>query len=116
MRTNIILLSLLFGVLGKATAQNETIDISGNNTSSSYVTYNKYISIPEGKTTDVRMARYCYFSSTIAGKGTLNLYAGGERAYLGTEKGAAWPNWKSLLTEENPSPWKILKEASKTEK
>jgi hypothetical protein len=42
------------------------------------------------------MARYCYFSSTIAGKGTLNLYAGGERAYLGTEKGAAWPNWNSF--------------------
>ncbi len=105
MRTNIILLSLLFCVLGKATAQNETIDISGNNTSSSYVTYNKYISIPEGKTTDVRMARYCYFSSTIAGKGTLNLYAGGERAYLGTEKGAAWPNWNSFTGDIHIHPY-----------
>ena len=28
---------------------------------------------------DVKMARYCYFSSTISGSGTLNLYGGGER-------------------------------------
>ncbi|MBR1933396.1 MAG: endo-1,4-beta-xylanase [Prevotella sp.] len=78
-----------------AVAQNETIDISGNNTSSSYISYDKSISLPLGKTLDVKMARYCYFSSTIAGKGTLNLYAGGERCYLGTAKGATWPNWTS---------------------
>ena len=111
MRTNIILLSLLFCVLGKATAQNETIDISGNNTSSSYVTYNKYISIPAGKTTDVRMARYCYFSSTIAGKGTLNLYAGGERAYLGTEKERHGPTGTpSLATSTSIHTQKTLPE------
>ena len=71
----------------------EIIDISGNNTSSSYISYDKAISLPASKTVNVKMARYCYFSSTISGTGTLNLYAGGERCYLGTAKGAAWPNW-----------------------
>ena len=66
----------------------DTIDISGNNTSSNYVTYDKYISLPEGKILDVLMARYAYFNSTINGKGVLNLFAGGERCYLGTAKGA----------------------------
>ena len=70
----------------------ETIDISGDNTSSNYVSYSKSINIADGKTVNVKMARYCYFSSKVKGPdtGTLNLYGGGERCYLGTEKGKAW--------------------------
>ena len=77
-------------------AQNETIDISGNNKSDSYVSYNKAVSIPAGKEVDVKMARYCYFSSTVTGSGTINLYAGGERCYLGTKSGASWANWSGF--------------------
>ena len=72
-------------------AQVDTIDISGNNKSDNYVTYSQAISLPAGKMVNVMMARYCYFSSKISGSGVLNLYAGGERSYLGTAKGAAWP-------------------------
>ena len=79
-----------------AVAAERTLDISGNNTSSNYVTYNKSFRLLAGNTMNVKMARYCYFSSTIAGAGTLNLYAGGERCYLGTEKGAEWPDWSSF--------------------
>ncbi|MBQ8157639.1 MAG: endo-1,4-beta-xylanase [Prevotella sp.] len=75
---------------------NKVIDISGNNTSSDYNSYNTAFSIPAGTAADVKMARYCYFSSTITGTGTLNLYAGGERCYLGTAKGASWPNWSGF--------------------
>lgn len=89
-----IILCLIMATYAKA--QTETIDISGNNTSSSYVSYSKAISLPAGKTVEVRMARYCYFSSTISGRGTLHLLAGGERCYLGTEKGAQWPNWTNF--------------------
>ena len=64
-------------------AEERTIDISGNNTSSSYVTYTQSISLPAADVVNVKMARYCYFNSTITGKGRLNLYAGGERCYLG---------------------------------
>ncbi|MBQ5510940.1 MAG: hypothetical protein IIT94_07365, partial [Prevotella sp.] len=87
-------------------AQNETIDISGNNTSSSYVTYDKDISIPASKTVDVLMSRYTYFNSKITGTGVLNLYAGGERCYLGTAKGASYPNWNSFRGDVHIYPYK----------
>ena len=81
------------GIMLAANAADRTIDISGNNTSSDYVTYNTAFSIAPNNSVTVKMARYCYFSSTIVGTGLLNLYAGGERCYLGTEKGKAWPTW-----------------------
>ena len=102
------LLSILLATItGTITAQTEeTIDISGNNTSSSYISYNKTISLPASKTVNVKMARYCYFSSTISGSGLLNLYPGGERSYLGTEKGAAWPNWNNYKGDIHIYPFK----------
>ena len=102
------LLSILLATItGTITAQTEeTIDISGNNTSSSYISYNKTISLPASKTVNVKMARYCYFSSTISGSGLLNLYPGGERSYLGTEKGAAWPNWNNYRGDIHIYPFK----------
>ncbi len=102
------LLSILLATItGTVTAQTEeTIDISGNNTSSNYISYNKTISLPASKTVNVKMARYCYFSSTISGSGLLNLYPGGERSYLGTEKGAAWPNWNNYRGDIHIYPFK----------
>lgn len=102
-------LTLLFALMAtlSATAQTEeTIDISGNNTSSNYVSYDKTISLPASKTVNVKMARYCYFSSAINGSGLLNLYAGGERCYLGTAKGAAWPNWTGYRGDIHVYPFK----------
>ena len=87
-------------------AQDNPIDISGNNPSSNYVSYDKSISLPSGKTVDVLMARYCYFNSTIAGNGTLNLRAGGERCYLGTEKGSSWPNWTNFRGDIHIYPYR----------
>ncbi len=84
----------------------DTLDISGNNTSSSYVSYEQSISLPAGKTLDVLMARYVYFNSRISGGGTLCLYAGGERCYLGTAKGAKYPDWKSFTGEVHVYPLK----------
>ena len=87
-------------------ADRDTLKIDGNNTSSSYVTYNQSFSIPAGHTKDVLMARYCYFSSTISGTGTLNLHGGGDRCYLGTAKGAAWPNWTNFKGDIHIYPYK----------
>ena len=89
-----------------AVAQNTVIDISGNNTSSDYKTYDKAISIAAGKVVDVKMARYCYFTSTVSGRGTINLYAGGERCYLGTKSGASWANWTSFRGDAHIYPFK----------
>ena len=58
-------------------AQVDTIDISGNNKSDNYVTYSQAISLPAGKTVNVMMARYCYFSSKITGSGVLSGYGKG---------------------------------------
>ena len=57
-----IICHLLFSV---AYANQRTIDISGNNTSSNYISYNKSTRISANDTVDVMMARYCYFSSEI---------------------------------------------------
>ena len=92
MQKILLTLSVSFFFLA-AHAKKDTLDISGNNTSSSYKTYSTAIRLPAQDTLDVKMARYCYFSSKITGSGVLNLYGGGERCYLGTEKGKAWPDW-----------------------
>ena len=86
-------------------AEERTIDISGDNTDKTYKSYGTAISIPDGDIVNVKMARYCYFSPTITGKGVLNLYAGGERCYLGTAKGAAWPNWTNYTGNIHIKPF-----------
>lgn len=93
MKKTVFLTTLLSLMLMPVMAQNNPIDISGDNTDKSYVSYTQTINVAAGKTVDVKMARYCYFYPTITGSGTLNLYGGGERCYLGTSKGASWPNW-----------------------
>ena len=102
---NYRLLLCLLMLSTSAVAQNDVLDISGDNTSSDYVTYDKAISLPTGNTLDVKMARYCYFSSTISGKGLLNLYAGGERCYLGTAKGAKWADWSKYTGDVHVYPY-----------
>lgn len=102
------IITLLFSLIQwSASAQIDTIDISGNNTSSNYVTYEKALSIPASKTVEVLMSRYTYFNSNISGTGRLNLYAGGERCYLGTAKGASYPNWTSYRGDVHIYPYKV---------
>lgn len=70
------------------------------------MTYSKAISVAAGKTVDVQLARYCYLTSTVSGKGTINLYAGGERCYLGTASGKTWANWTSFKGNAHIYPFK----------
>lgn len=98
------LLILLLTLKSVVSAQDLTIDFSGNNTSNDYKTYEKAISVAAGKTVDVKMARYCYFNSTVSGKGTINLYAGGERCWLGTK--SAWANWTNFKGDAHVYPFK----------
>ncbi len=87
-------------------AEERTIDVSGNNTSSDYKSYDQAISLPAGDVLNVKMARYVYFSSTITGSGTLNLYAGGERCYLGTKSGKTWADWIKYTGDIHIFPFK----------
>ena len=73
-------------------AEERTIGKGGDNTDKSYVNIDEYISISATDIVNVKMARYCYFSSKITGTGVLNLYAGGERCFLGNSD-KKWPEW-----------------------
>ena len=87
-----------------ALAEERTIDISGNNNSDDYKSYSTAISIPAGDIVNVKMARYCYFSSTITGSGLLNIYGGGERCYLGADK-KTWSNWTNFTGDIHIFPF-----------
>ena len=104
MKRNLILTCLLLTGILTIVAQNETIDTSGDNTDKAYITYDKAISVAANKTVDVKIARYCYLNSTVSGKGTINLYAGGERCWLGTK--SAWANWTNFKGTAHIYPYK----------
>lgn len=91
--------------LTPAQAQKRTIDISGNNTDSSAKSYATAFTLAEGDTVDVLMARYCYFSPKITGKGVLNLFAGGERGYLGNSD-KKWNEWGDYTGDVHIWPYK----------
>ena len=96
---------LVLMALSQANADNETIDISGNNTDNSAKSYASALTINQGDTVNVLMARYAYFSSTISGKGVLNLYAGGERGYLGNSD-KKWNEWGNYTGDVHMWPYK----------
>ncbi|MDE6721730.1 MAG: endo-1,4-beta-xylanase [Bacteroidaceae bacterium] len=105
MKTTLLSIALQLLLL-PAVAQTKTIDISGDNSSNDYISYDQAISLPADRVVEVKMARYCYFNSYIAGTGTLNLLAGGERCYLGTKSGAAWPDWTKFRGDLHIYPFK----------
>ena len=73
---------------------------------SNYVTVNTPITFSEGKSLDVYTSRYSYWMSSLTGQGTLNIYAGGERSYLGNAKGAQYPDWSQFSGTVNLYPCK----------
>lgn len=62
-------------------------------TSSAYTEYSTPLNIPKGTTLDVYTSRYTYWTSPVIGEGTLNIHSAGERCYLGSAKGASYPDW-----------------------
>lgn len=85
-----------------------TLDYCVSNTSSSYKTIGDNIFIPAGTTTNVRTSRYSEWTGKVAGEGTLNIYAGGERSYIGTvaSKGSTWPDWGAMTGDIHVYPYK----------
>lgn len=74
-------------------------------TSSSYTYYSTPISLPAGEHLNVYTSRYTYWTSPIMGEGQLNIYGGGERSYLGNEKGAAHPDWSAYSGDVHVYPY-----------
>lgn len=85
-----------------------TLDYCTANTSTSYRTIGDNIFVPEGNTVNVRTSRYTEWTGKVAGKGTLNIHAGGERSYIGTQasKGSTWPDWSAMTGEVHVYPYK----------
>lgn len=87
-----------------------TLDYCVNNTSSSYKNISDNIYIPGGQTLNVRTSRYSEWTGKVAGEGRLNIYAGGERSYIGTlsSKGSTYPDWGNMRGEIHVYPYKDM--------
>ena len=87
-----------------------TLDYCVSNSSDSYKTISDHIYIPAGQTVNVRTSRYSEWTGKVAGEGTLNIYAGGERSYIGTKssKGSTYPDWSGMKGEIHVYPYKAV--------
>ena len=87
-----------------------TLDYCVSNTADSYKTISDNIYIPAGQTANVRTSRYSEWTGKVAGEGRLNIYAGGERSYLGTKasKGSTYPDWNAMTGEIHIYPYKAV--------
>lgn len=83
-----------------------------SSTSSTYTNYNEGILIPAGKELNVYTSRYTYWLSPIKGSGRLNIHSGGERSYIGDNKGAI-PDWSGFRGEVHIYPWPEVNESVK---
>lgn len=81
-------------------------------TSSKYTEYSDGILIPTGTQLNVYTSRYTYWLSPIKGSGTLNIHSGGERSYIGDNKGQL-PDWSGFSGEVHIYPWPEVNEAVK---
>jgi len=88
-------------------ASNDTINISGQNSSSSYATYNTPLRIASGKSTTFITSRYTYLNSKVEGLGTLNILSGGERTYIGGSD-KKFPDGSAFKGETHVYPYKKL--------
>ncbi len=88
----------------------QLIDQCSANTDKSYATISTPLYLPEGVTASVRTSRYSEWTGNVAGPGTLNIYAGGERTYIGTKasKGATYPDWTGMTGHVNVYPYKAV--------
>lgn len=86
------------------TAEGQTIDISGQNSSSSYVTYDTPLLVPAGQQITFLTSRYTYFNSKVQGEGTIHIYSGGERTYLGGSD-KKYPDWTGFSGQVHVYPY-----------
>lgn len=94
-----------------ASAENSLIDVCKKNTSSDYAVWNTPTLVGEGQSVDIRTSRYTYLNSRMVGSGNINLYAGGERTYLGSNdknNKNYHPDWTAFNGSLNIYPYKAV--------
>lgn len=88
-------------------ADDNLLDICEKNTDKNYTVYETPILANEGKSLNMRTSRYTYWNSKVVGKGTINLYAGGERTYLGNKASKVYhPDWSLFSGTLHIYPYK----------
>ncbi|MBP5715619.1 MAG: endo-1,4-beta-xylanase, partial [Bacteroidales bacterium] len=86
---------------------NDKFDFSGQNSSSDYKTFDTPLNVPYGASATLYTARYSYFNSPVMGEGTINIYSGGERTYLGYSD-KSYPDWSRYRGDVHVYPYKNL--------
>lgn len=98
---------------GWMVADDNVLDICKKNTASDYTVYETPILATEGKHLDIRTSRYTYWNSKVVGNGTINLYAGGERTYLGNKTTKVYhPDWGQFKGTLNIYPYKDVEQGA----
>lgn len=96
-----------------ASDDNKLIDICEKNDSKSYTSWDKPILVNDGQSVDIRTARYSWLNSKMEGTGTINLYAGGERTYLGNKTAKNYhPDWTLFKGTLNIYPYKEVEQGA----
>ena len=98
---------------GWMVADDNLLDICKKNTSNDYTVYETPILATEGKHLDIRTSRYTYWNSKVVGNGTINLYAGGERTYLGNKSSKVYhPDMGQFKGTLNIYPYKEVEQGA----
>lgn len=85
----------------------KTIDVTGQNTSSSYQTISTPMYLKQGSNLILKTARYTYLTFPAAGEGRIDIYGGGERTYIGGSDKKT-PDWSNFKGDIHIWPYKEL--------
>lgn len=111
MKKTLLSLFALMSCCGTALAQSSSdklIDICEKNSSTNYKVYNTATTIAAGSTLTVRTSRYTDFYPVLKGSGSLELYCGGERSYLGNHSDKSYPDWSGFTGNVGIYPYKAV--------
>lgn len=100
-----ILAAVAFGAQAQTTTD-RVIDICKKNTSNDYADYGVATGIATGRSLTVRTSRYTDFYPVLTGRGTLNVYSGGERTYFGKHSDKSYPDWSKFMGDVHIHPYK----------
>lgn len=85
------------------------INICTDNTDKNYATYASPLYVPAGQELKIITSRYTELTANAAGQGTISLYCGGERTFLGTKDGASYPDWSGFSGKVAVYPYTDVK-------
>lgn len=89
----------------------QTLDFCVDNTDKNYTTIGTDYYVGDGISANFIGSRYTQWTGRLAGSGTVNIYSGGERFYLGTKdsKGSTYPDWTAMEGNINIYPYTDVK-------